>query len=111
MLHKDLKQLMEDACFAYLGKLFQNLAPQYEEHFCPFDVFFFGICTSESVFLRLWDEEFEFLVQRSIKYWSANLRFLESFKAYLEVKPSLIFMNLTSLFCVYRNFSRRLFKK
>ena len=54
---------MEDACSACLGKLFQTLAPLYEKHFCPFDAFFFGICTSESVFLRLWDEEFEFLVK------------------------------------------------
>ena len=66
MLHKDLKRLMEDACFACFGKLFQTLA--YEKHFCPFDGFFFGISTSESVFLRLWDDEFEFLVKRSIKY-------------------------------------------
>ena len=39
MLHKDLKQLMEDACFACLGKLFQTIASLYEKHFCPFDVF------------------------------------------------------------------------
>ena len=73
MLHKDLKQLMEDACFAFFGKLFQTLAPLYEKHFCPFNDFFLGICTSESVFLRLWDEEFEYLVKKSIKYWGANL--------------------------------------
>ena len=73
MLHIDLKQLMEDSCFACLVKLFQTLAPLYEKHFCPFDVFFFGICTSESAFLRLWNEDFEFLVKRSIKYWGANL--------------------------------------
>ena len=73
MLHKDLKRLMEDACFACFGKPFQTLAPLYEKHFCPCDAFFFGICTSESVFLRSWDKEFAFLVKRSIKYWGANL--------------------------------------
>ena len=73
MLHIDLKQLMEGASFACLGKLFQTLAPLNEKYFYPFDVFSFGICTSESVLLRLWDEEFEFLVKRSIKYWDANL--------------------------------------
>ena len=40
---------MEDACFACLSKLFQTLAPLYEKHFCPFDVFFFGICTSDVI--------------------------------------------------------------
>ena len=73
MLHKDLKQLMEDACSACLGKLLQTLAPLYDKHFCLFDVFLFGICTSESVLLRLWDEEFEFVVKMSNKFWGANL--------------------------------------
>ena len=68
MLHEDLKQLMEDACFACFDTLFQTLAPLYEKYFCSFDVMFFGIFKSESVFLRLWDEDFDFLVKRSIKY-------------------------------------------
>ena len=68
MLHIDLKQLMEDACFACLGKLLQTSAPPYEKHFCPFDVF-----SLVSVHYGLWDEEFEFLVKRSVKDWGANL--------------------------------------
>ena len=87
MLHKDLKQLMEDACFACLGKLFQTLAPLYEKHFCPFDVSFFGICTSESVFLRLWDEEFELLVKRSVKYWGAR-EFVSGAREFVSYKKT-----------------------
>ena len=73
MLHFDLKQIMEDACFACLGKLFQTFGTPIREAFLSIWCVFFGICTSESVFLRLWDEEFDSLVKRSIKYWGANL--------------------------------------
>ena len=63
---------MEDACFAYFYKLFQIFAPLYKKLFCPFAVAFFGIRKSESVFLRSWDAEWEFLVNKSIKYCGAE---------------------------------------
>ena len=59
--------------FVCLGKLFQTLAPLYEKHFCPFDVVFFGVCKSVSVFLMLFEEEYELLVKRSFKYSHAKL--------------------------------------
>ena len=72
MLHIDLKQLMVDACFASSVNYSKLLHP-YTRNNSVHLMFFFGICTSESVFLRLWDEEFEFLVKRSIKYLGGNL--------------------------------------
>ena len=63
MLHNDLKRLVGDACYVSSGKL-----PDFSTHIREASLMLsIGICTSEPVFLRLWNEYCEFLVKRFIK--------------------------------------------
>ena len=59
-----LKLPREDAVLDSAGRLFHNLAPRKEKHFCLFADLFFGDLKSVSVFQRLRDEHAEFLVKR-----------------------------------------------
>ena len=61
-----LKPSREDAFLDSTGKLFHNLAPRKEKHFCPFT----DLCNlkSVSVFRRLREEHAEFFVKKLHKY-------------------------------------------
>ena len=63
-----LKPPREDAFLDSAGRLFHNLAPRKEKHFCPFADLFFGNLKSVSVFRRLREEHAEFFVKRLHKY-------------------------------------------
>ena len=54
-------------------KLLKTFAPRYEKYFCPFVFAFFGILKLETMILRLLVAEWEFLVDKSIKYCSTKL--------------------------------------
>ena len=58
-----LKLFREDACFDSAHRLFHNIAPRNEKHFCPFAEFFFGKLTSVPVLQRVRVEHCDFLVK------------------------------------------------
>ena len=62
-----LKPPREDAFLDSAGRLFHNLAPRKEKHFCPFADLFCGNLKSVSAFRRLWEEHAEFFVKSDLK--------------------------------------------
>ena len=68
-VYKDLlKDLRLLARFDWTGRLFQSLAPLYENLLWPFGELFFGILRSVAVFLQLHNELLEVAANKLIRY-------------------------------------------
>ena len=67
-----LKLFREDASLHSAERPFQDLAPLYEKHFCPFLEFFFGNLRSVAVFLRFLEVSWDIFVKRLHIYCGAS---------------------------------------